>query len=177
MPAPTARCATVAGKGRPYARPLFFQWLTICAINAKRPTGHTIFPEQRAHEKWRCSTRLGQTGLQAQSPMREYRNPRSNEAQDQPADATRQLFPLLKIALRITLHVPQRDALSPREPVNPVSRKVKAMDGYRSVRCFIVDICAHTARRVVSHGTVKHRIGALHDGFLGIEFEPDFREQ
>ena len=120
---------------------------------------------------------LGQTGLPAQSPMREYGNTRSNAAQDQPADATRQLFPLLKIALRITLHVPQRDTLSSREPVNPVSRKVEAMDGYRSVRCFIVDICVHTARRVVFHGTGKHRIGALHYGFLGIEFEPGFREQ
>src|ERR1700722_8702484 len=109
--------------------------------------------------------------------MREYGNTRGDKAEDQPADSTRQLFPLLEIALRITLHVPQRDALSAHEPLDQFSRKVDVVDGYGSVRCFIVDICPHGARRVVFGRTGKLRIGAFHDGALGAELEPDFREQ
>src|ERR1700729_3621570 len=87
-----------------------------------------------------------QTGLPAQETMCEHSCTQSNDAEGQPADSTRQLFPLAKGPIRITLHVAQRDAFSLRELVYLVSRKVDIVYGHRSVRCFILNIRTRTPR-------------------------------
>src|SRR5689334_10954751 len=109
--------------------------------------------------------------------MREYGNTRSNNAQDQPADSIRRVFPDIEVPMRITLHEPHWDALSLHELVNLLGRQVEIVHSYRSVRRFVIDIGARAARRVVFCGTGQHRIGALHDGSFGTEIEPDFHEQ